>query len=257
MDLMERGEREAAWQCLQRYGEQRIDDEGQALLPLFMSVRATVRAKVTGFARRTEADEEGRRRLSEQARSYLALAQALLEPPRPSLVAVGGRSGTGKSSVARALAWRLDPAPGATVLRSDVIRKQLFGRAPTERLPPEAYSDEVSAKVFARIAERAAILLAAGRSVIADAVYGEPAKRRELQAVAQAAGLPFQGIWLEADESVLVERVGRRKDDASDADAEVVRKQREIVPPEDWRRVRADRPLEDVAAAALDVLGGG
>ena len=45
------------------------------------------------------------------------------------------------------------PAPGAVILRSDVFRKALFGRSPTDRLPPEAYAPDVSTRVFATIAE--------------------------------------------------------------------------------------------------------
>ena len=52
--------------------------------------------------------------------------------------------------------------PGAVLLRSDVIRKRLLGRAPTERLPAEAYSAEMSARVYGCMLERAAALLRAG-----------------------------------------------------------------------------------------------
>ena len=56
---------------------------------------------------------------------------------RRSWSAIGGLQGTGKSTLARALAPDLGPAPGALVLRSDEIRKRLLGRAPEETLPPE------------------------------------------------------------------------------------------------------------------------
>ena len=47
---------------------------------------------------------------------YLAAALKHLSPEPPVLVAVGGRSGSGKSTVARALAPALGAAPGAVML---------------------------------------------------------------------------------------------------------------------------------------------
>ena len=137
------------------------------------------------------------------------------------------------------------------VVRSDVIRKRLFGQAPTERLPQEAYAPEVSGRVFAEVADQARRLLAAGHAAIADGVYGKPEQRAEIEAVAAAAGVPFTGIWLTAPEAVLSARVEARRGDASDADARVVRLQRSIGDSGvAWTPVRADRPLADVAAAA-------
>ncbi len=145
--------------------------------------------------------------------------------------------------------------PGALLLRSDVIRKRLFGRKPTERLPKDAYTREVSVEVFETIARRARALLAAGRSVVADGVYGEAGQRAGIEAVARAAGARFDGFWLTAPEAVLVGRVERRVGDASDADRRVVRAQRGLDESSvAWRHLRADRPLADVAAEALTIL---
>ena len=134
------------------------------------------------------------------ARRYLDLAERALQPAAPRLIAIGGRSGTGKSSLAAAIAPAVGPLPGAVVIRSDVLRKRLFGRQPTERLPEEAYAPEVSRRVFAAVADHARALLAAGQAVIADGVYGRPSQRAEIEAVAAAAGVPFTGLWLTAPE---------------------------------------------------------
>src|SRR5690606_16708658 len=131
----------------------------------------------------------------------------------------GGRSGTGKTTLARKIAHHVGAAPGAVILRSDVIRKGLFGREPTDRLPPEAYTPEVSRRVFALLAEHAATCLSAGHAVIADAVYGAPQQRAEIEAVATSRNIPFSGIWLEAAQATCMVRVGERSGDASDADA--------------------------------------
>lgn len=255
MDLIERGFSELAQVLLQTYNDQALDDVGLTLLPFLISVRAAVRAKVAGFNARVlegEAQADKRR----EAGTYLALAQEALQPAPPRLVVIGGRSGTGKSTVARSLAPSLGAMPGAMVLRSDVIRKRLFGKTPTERLPAETYTPEVSARVFATIAERARVLLKAGRTVIADGVYGQAAERHRIEQVARELGVPFHAVWLDAAGHVLETRVASRRDDASDADIAVVRRQTETIDLDAvaWPRVDAGRPIEAVVQVVREVL---
>ena len=127
MDLIERGLKPAANIVLNRYLTERgRDDDLDALaaLPLFLSVRAAIRAKVTAArAKGRQLHAKDRAAAEQSARDYFALSQALLAPVTPRCVAVGGLSGTGKSVLARALAPALPPAPGAVVLRSDIARK--------------------------------------------------------------------------------------------------------------------------------------
>jgi predicted kinase len=232
---------------LQAYNDRREDDAGLALLPFFVSVRAAVRAKVEAFAEETA-----------KAEGYLELAARALRPVAPLLLAIGGRSGTGKSSVARAVAGKLGALPGAMLLRSDVIRKRLFGVEPTAKLPEEAYAEAVSERVFERLAERAETLLRAGRTVIADGVFGAPEQRARIERAAAAAGVPFVGVWLQAPEAVLEARVAGRRGDASDADLEVVRAQRAMATGEvTWQRIDASSSVEVVAAQVLDGTAAG
>ncbi len=255
MDLVDRGLGPQAQRVLQAYDDLMVEDEGLALLPLFISVRAVIRAKVSGLNAEVLEDAAARTEKIAEARGYLALARRALEPAPARLVAVGGRSGTGKSTLAQALAPVIGAMPGAVVLRSDVIRKRLFGVAPTERLPESAYTAEVSARVFETIARRAATLLAAGRAVVADGVYGKAEHRAAIGAVAREAGARFDGIWLMAPEAVLLERVTARRGDASDADRRIVLAQRRMDEASvAWRQLRADRPLADLVAETLTVL---
>ena len=93
--------------------------------------------------------------VKQQARRYFGLAQHLIHPPPPMLVAVGGLSGTGKSVLARALAPDVMPEPGAVVLRTDVQRKELFKAREDDRLPESAYRPEVTEQVYEMVAKRA------------------------------------------------------------------------------------------------------
>ena len=93
--------------------------------------------------------------------------------------------------------------------------------------------------------------------MIADAVYGHPAQRAAIAAVAAARRVPFHGIWLEAPLATAVDRVTHRTGDASDADAAIVRRQAETIDPATvtWRRTAADRPVEAIAAGVLGLVG--
>ena len=227
------------------------DLAGIPLLPLFLSCRAAVRAKTSLAAAALQTGEDPRIALEAQAREYLGMALQFLRPPAPSVVAIGGVSGTGKSSLAYAVAPSIGAVPGAVVLRSDEIRKELLGVPPVSRLGPEGYAPDVSRRVYEALGERAAAAGQAGHGVIADAVFGHAVDRMAIEQTAARASLPFVGLWLEAPEQVLVERVQRRRADASDADAAVIRMQlEEDTGPVTWRRLDAAPGADDVLRQA-------
>jgi aminoglycoside phosphotransferase family enzyme/predicted kinase len=256
MDLVERGLGVAANVVLNRYlGETRRPEDLDALaaLPLFLSLRAAIRAKVTA-ARGAGADDKARPAIFRAARTYFDWAGRLIAPPAPRLVGVGGLSGSGKSALARALAPDLAPAPGAVVLRSDVERKARFGVGETERLPADAYAPAVTAEVYATLGDKARRAIAAGHSAIVDAVFASP---RERAAIA-AAGAPFRGLFLTADLAARLARVTGRAADASDADAAVARGQEaydlgDIAEPE-WTRIDASGTPDETLARAKAAL---
>lgn len=251
MDLWHRGLEACANALFNRYLDVGDDETGLSLLPFFMAIRAAVRAHVAAAdAARLQAE-----RLAE-AQAYLRLCREFLAVRPPVLVAVGGYSGSGKSTVAAGIAPALGPAPGARIAASDRIRKRLCGVAPETRLPPEGYTDEVSERTYAEMARVAANALAQGHAAIADAVFDRQVERDRIAQVAQRAGVPFNGLWLQAPERVLVERVAARRGDPSDATPDIVMGQlaRKGAASE-WTTLasRGERSL--VVTAALAALG--
>jgi hypothetical protein len=154
-----------------RYFADTDDVDGASLLPLCLSCRAAVRAKTSATAAPLHAKGPNRSELERAAREYLSLAERLLHPPRPCMVAVTGFSGSGKSTLASQLAPALGGAPGAVVLSSDEVRNRLCGVPLLQRLGPDGYSEGVSQRVHSTLIEQASRLVRVGQSVIVDAVY--------------------------------------------------------------------------------------
>lgn len=221
MDLLHHDQPGAANIVLNRYLAATPADNLDALaaLPLFMSIRAAIRAQVAlARLKPPHSDDSG---ILDQARRYFDLARMLIRPPAPRLIAVGGLSGTGKTVLAHALAPVVAPPPGAVVLRSDLVRKQMFGVEDTHRLPPSAYTPEHAARVYDTLAQHARRVLAQGHSAIIDGVFAREDERDAIAALARERNVPLNGLFLVADLATRQMRIGSRRGDASDATQEV------------------------------------
>ena len=213
MDLVFRDRPEAANRALNAYLDEAARGfpadlwDGLAALPLMLSARASVRTHVTAYQ-----DDLA------TSRRYLAAARAHLTAPPPTLTAIGGLSGTGKTTLARRVAPVLQRrAPGAVIVRSDEIRKRLAGVGPLQRLPRDGYTPRASAAVYDEMLRLARRILAAGHCVVLDAVFLNPEERSAAEAVAREGDAPFRGVWLEGAPDQLRGRLAARRGDASDA----------------------------------------
>ena len=253
MDLDHRDLRRAANIVLTSYlvAAGGAEDPGLSTLPLFLAVRAAIRAMVA--VQTASATHEGS---DGAAALFLQSAVAYLAPPSPSLVLIGGLSGTGKTTVARAVAPFVGPAPGAVHLRTDVERKAALGLDEKDRAPDRAYSPSDRAAIYTRLIDRAEKILSAGHSVLMDATFLDPDVRAKATEVAARTGVKVWPIWLDAPIDILFRRVNRRSGDASDADADVVRMQyASLGDVSGWIKVSADGSPEDTEARVRDILG--
>ena len=254
MDLWHYDLKSSANLVFNRYFDEHDEVDGLSLMSFFMALRATIRAHVMA-TQAGQTVEQRHEELVREARAYITLAFQFLALKPPCLVAIGGLSGTGKSTVAAAIADQVGPSPGARVLASDRIRKRLHGVPAEVRLPASAYRPEVSEQVYAILMQSARVALANGHAVIVDAVFDRMADREQVEQIALSAGVPFIGFWLHAQPHTLFARVDARRDDASDATVDVVRAQLASEnSPVDWTAIETGGAIADTVARMAEAL---
>ena len=247
---------------MNRYLDESDDQSGFNLLPFLMAVRAAVRAHVTA----TQVEEGSGRcgKLVAEAYSYFEMARSLLDAKPAQLVAIGGLSGSGKTTVAEVLAPKIGTPPGARIVESDRIRKAMHHVPAEARLPATAYRPAVSERVYREMTWRAGVVLAGGGSVVADAVFDNRSNRDLIEKAACDFGVSFTGVWLDADPDLLRRRVSDRTEGPSDATVDVLSRQLQrrsekstgrISTQNDRRRIssktflqRRRRPAADISA---------
>ena len=253
MDLEERDLRPAANRLFNRYLAPEPPEAmaGLAALPLFLSLRAAIRAKVKAAgAERLEGEKRGEARAL--ARGYFECAVEFLRYAPSRLIAVGGLSGVGKSALAGTLAPRLGRAPGALWLRSDVERKEMFAVEGSDRLPGSAYTPEITRDVYRRLIDKARAALRAGQAVLLDATFATAAERDAAAGAAAEVGVAFAGIFLDAPLATRLERIASRRADVSDANSDVARRQTaEPVGERGWAALAAAGDLVETTSLAL------
>jgi uncharacterized protein len=183
MDLAYRGRRELGERFLRRYAEAMDDYDLYGVVDFFIAYRAAVRAKVAALASRDAGVSPAQREAAARsAERHLALAEAALAG---SVVAMAGIVGTGKSTVARALADDL----GAVTVASDRVRKREARLTERARGHTELYTDERTQRTYAGLLERAQPVVRSGRTAILDATYARAALRAHLVSWAAKEGV--------------------------------------------------------------------
>jgi uncharacterized protein len=202
------------------------------VLDFYKCYRAFTRGKVRGFRLREPGlGEVDRRAVVERASRYFDLAQVYARLPGQLAVAICGLMGTGKTSLARALAPRL----GAEVLSADILRKELAGINPDEPRR-EAWGEGIYNEAFRRrtyeaLHQRAAERLREGKLLILDASYREAAWRAQARQTARAAGAQFLLLEARCPDDVVRQRLAARGAGPSDGRLDLLDTQREQFEP--------------------------
>jgi aminoglycoside phosphotransferase family enzyme/predicted kinase len=236
-------------QLYKAYQQQSGDRPPAVLIDFYKSYRACVRAKVAAL-RADQVHGQERHKFAAEARKHLAGAERYASHwVRPLVIVVGGIAGTGKTTLASALA----DAFGAEHLRTDGVRRELFGGIPNAAGIDEGiYDDERRGRVYDELFRRAATFHSDRISVVLDGTFSTVKLLRQAKALASDSG----SIWL-AIECVCPAELARQRirhrlslgSDFSDARPEVhdVQHQRWEPWPSDVTQIRVDtaQPLEE------------
>ncbi len=212
------------------YSESSGDEGLGDLMPFYKCYRASIRGMAESQrSLAAEVSPPEREAARELARAQFAMAHRYATLAAPAVLVVCGLSGTGKSTLARALRQRL----GFEVINSDIVRKRLA------RLPADAraragyaegiYTEDFNRRTYEAMVEQGEKLLRSGRGVILDATFRDPGKRRLVSEMASRAGVPWLFVECRCDEKEAISRLkerARRGAQVSDADVQVYLRQR-------------------------------
>ncbi len=201
------------------------DYEAARLLRFYAVYRAMVRAKVAAIRTAQLHGDDA------EAIAHVALAEALIAPPALCLVITHGPSGCGKTVASSALLQDASAAPTLR-LRSDVVRRRLFGLSLSQRSGSATdegiYAPRAHLRTYDRLRELAAMLLGAGWSVLVDAAFLKHAERSDFHALARQYGAQFCILAPQATPAQLRQRILARQaigQDASEATLDVLEQQ--------------------------------
>lgn len=231
MDLWDRGLQAEANNIFNRYlagMKCMLEPKGLeilSLLPFYLSMRAGIRTHVAGNRYMQSHISKDKKHFARQTRDLFRTSEAYLKQCPPQMIAIGGYSGSGKSTLARHLAPMIGAAPGAVRIRSDEIRRQLIGWDEFSKMPQSAYTSEKSAAVYDQMALCAKTVLQSGHSVILDAVLDREDDQLAFEQIARDIQIPFTGIWINVDRTIMAQRIEGRHRDASDATVDVLDQQ--------------------------------
>lgn len=213
MDLERLGAPRLAELFLRRYIAFSGDHAPPSLWHHYVAYRAFVRAKVAALRHL-----QGGRGAAGQARDLAELALRHLRAGSVTLVLVGGGPGTGKTTLAAALADRL----GCALLSSDRVRKELAGIAPEQPAPAPygegIYSPEWTERTYRELLSRAETLLLHGEPVVLDATWSNAGWREAAEELAGRASSDLVALRCTAPPQLVAERLARRRGGISDAD---------------------------------------
>lgn len=229
-------------QLLASYQRQGGDQPPAVLFDFYKSYRACVRAKVAAL-RADQLQGQSQEAAASQAQHHLDLADKYAAPwIRPLVLAVGGLAGTGKTSLATALTEAL----GAELLRTDIIRQELFGAGPhAVEADGGIYRQESREQVYDEMFRRAAALHADRIAVVLDGTFSTLNLLRRAQDLVVNPRSIFLAIECVCRPTTAYERISWRLAsgrDASDARPEI----------HDIQRMRWETWPVDVAQLRMD-----
>jgi hypothetical protein len=219
MDLDRMGQETVSLELVKKLARDMDDPDLFLLLDFYKCYRAMVQVKI-GCFKLPEAGDRERQALASHVESGLKLAyRYAVQFARPLIRVVCGLTATGKSTLAKEMAETF----GLPWLRSDVIRKEMFGKRPEEENVMEygkgMYSEEATSLTYGKMLRMAREELENGRSVILDATFSQKKFREEALRLARDTGVNIVFIECVCNQETIKQRLKEREEEKGVADA--------------------------------------
>lgn len=184
------------------------DDVPPQLINFYKSYRACVRSKVAAL-RSVQLQGDAAQDAHHEAESYLQLADRCAEGlTKPLVLVVAGLMGTGKSTLAQALALEFV----AEVVQTDAVRREMFGASEQPAQYGEAiYSPENRSRVYEEVGRRVAVLAATGMTSIADGTFSARSSRETLLQALKESGADAVVVHCHCPRDVAAARIADRQ----------------------------------------------
>jgi uncharacterized protein len=245
MDIDHYGRADISSDFVDYYVNYSGDTDLARLLPFYKCYRAYVRGKVESF----KLDDhliipEDKEIACRAAHGYFNLA-SFYTRSRPTLIITVGVTGTGKTTLAKELAKHT----GASVISSDVIRKQLAGipinRHVYDSFDEGIYSTEFTRKTYDTMLSQGGHLLETGKSVILDATFISHSEREKARNLAEENGADFYVLEYRTNEEVIKKRLAQRQKETSISDGRL-----EILSPQ----IKQFEPVKEISEKAHIII---
>jgi uncharacterized protein len=216
MDLEFLGRRDLGDYFLERYVAYSADAAPSSLRDFYIAYRAVVRAKVDCVR-----VAQGKSEANTDAFRHLEMALQHLVDGAVRLALIGGSPGTGKSTLAHALAEKV----GAQVISTDDVRRELresgviSGGAGV--LNSGLYSPGNVTMVYEAALCRAGVLLGNGQSVILDGTWLNPQYRADAHLLAAQTHSALVELMCSATAGTAADRITTRRPGNSDVTPEI------------------------------------
>lgn len=230
LDLDALGRPDLGYYFAERYQARSADPHLFRLLPFYKSYRACIRGNTLS----AQLDEAGlsaaeHEQTRQRAEHYFALARRYASPlVAPTVIAVAGLPGTGKSSLARAIAGEL----GWRVVSADAVRQSLFGAfkqtSPFTSFGAGLYNREANVLTTESMLRLSQEWLNLNGGVVIDATFRREEERARARKLAEDAGANWRLIEVRLPFEIVRRRFNRRSQiDESFADTSLEGYQRQ------------------------------
>lgn len=227
MDLAAYGRPDLGYFFYERYSELAADEQIFKLFSFYRCYRAFVRGKVLSFQLDEPEVSDGQHESArKRAEVYFKIAvNSAKQLQNPTIIMIAGLSGTGKTSVARAIAGEL----GLRVVSSDAVRKSIFPEDNESKgYGKGIYSEESRRLTYQKMVEKGVEILQKDGSVILDATFQNAVDRELVKQTAESFGVQTRVIECRLDPELVRRRLtlrAEKKDGLSDATWETYKKQ--------------------------------